>query len=198
MTLKLLEISLYQKTGVNRIILAPILQTEFGAQLCAQQISLRTLAKYLKKTLEWESRLEDLPALAVSRASAYRRVIEIENRQNKLETERLINLLAKCSTILSKVIESSNSAKWIAAEIGRLITDIKKFESINLMNTNRIRQRSDSQLPEGLRKKWLKASPGKYFNRFIKILPGYHRREFHPGILQRRKIYKKRIHNYLH
>ena len=94
------------------------------------------VSKVFEKTLEWESRLEDLPALAVSRASAYRRVIEIENRQNKLETERLINLLAKCSTILSKVIESSNSAKWIAAEIGRLITDIKKFESINLMNTN--------------------------------------------------------------
>jgi tetratricopeptide (TPR) repeat protein len=36
------------------------------------------VSKVFEKTLEWESRLEDLPALAVSRASAYRRVIEIE------------------------------------------------------------------------------------------------------------------------
>jgi tetratricopeptide (TPR) repeat protein len=94
------------------------------------------VSKVFDKTSDWESRLEDLPSLAIGRASAYRRTIEIEARQNRLEPERLLALLAKACVVLTKVARSGNLPRWICAEFGRLISDIKRLESRDSPSSN--------------------------------------------------------------
>lgn len=90
------------------------------------------VTKVFEQTENWQDRLGDLPALGVSRGAAYRRVIEIEDRQGRLEVIRLGSLLAKAANVLSKVVVENDFAKWICGEVGRLIGDIKRNESRNL------------------------------------------------------------------
>lgn len=91
------------------------------------------------KTSDWENRLQDLPALAVSRASAYRKLIEIESRKNRLKDDELCEIFGKAVTIISKVVVTNNFVRWIIPELGRFISDIERYESrgINLMSSVR-------------------------------------------------------------
>jgi hypothetical protein len=88
------------------------------------------------QTTDWEARLDDLPALAISRSAAYRKSIEIESRQNRLEPSRLMSLLAKASVILMRVAVSQDFAKWICGDLGRLLSDIKRYESRNVESSH--------------------------------------------------------------
>jgi tetratricopeptide (TPR) repeat protein len=88
------------------------------------------------RTSNWESRLNDLPALATSRSAAYRKLIEIESRQSRLEPDRLLSLLAKASAVLIKVALAQDFSRWICSEVGRLIADIKRYESRNIASSD--------------------------------------------------------------
>lgn len=89
-----------------------------------------------ERTTDWDSHSEDLPALGVSRSAAYRKLIEIESRQNRLENSRLLSLLAKASSILTKIVLTQNFTRWICVEVSRLLTDIKRYESRDVASTD--------------------------------------------------------------
>jgi len=88
------------------------------------------------RTANWEARVNDLPALATSRSAAYRKLIEIESRQSRLESDRLLSLLAKSSAILTKVTLAQDFIRWVCVELTRLLGDIRKYESRKVTSTN--------------------------------------------------------------
>lgn len=80
-----------------------------------------------EKTSNWEERSHELPALGLSRCSAFRRLLDIEKKNGNLSFQREIDIYAKAANIMTIVPVQNDYPKWMTAEIGRLANDIKSF-----------------------------------------------------------------------
>lgn len=71
-------------------------------------------------TVDWEDKLSEIPALALGRASAYRRQADLEYRKNHCTPDTLGKFLAKASRVMMKVLISEGFSQWLLPELRKL------------------------------------------------------------------------------
>jgi DNA-binding MarR family transcriptional regulator len=79
------------------------------------------------KTANWNERSHELPALGLSRCSAFRRLLDIEKKNGNLSFQREIEVYSKAANIMTIIPIQNDYPKWMTAEIGRLANEIKSF-----------------------------------------------------------------------
>lgn len=83
-------------------------------------------------TSDWKEKLDVLPALALARASAYRRQADLEYRRHQCSDSRLGEFLAKASRPMMKVLVSEGFTKWLVPECRKLINETAYYKRRNV------------------------------------------------------------------
>lgn len=88
------------------------------------------------KTTEWEQSIDQLPSLAVGRATAYRQQGDNEHRKHRCSDVRLGEFLGKSSRLMMKVCVSEGFAQWFLTALKRLIGDLDHYRTHSVDLTN--------------------------------------------------------------
>lgn len=85
-----------------------------------------------EKTTNWNESIEDLPSLAVGRATAYRQQGDNEHRKHRCTDLRLGEFLGKSARLMMKVCVSEGFAQWFVSALKKLIGDLDHYRTHNV------------------------------------------------------------------
>lgn len=114
--------------GDWRVSGAYIANRVWSLYLLSENIN-ENMASVFDATREWEVNIDHYPSWAVSRASAYRRLADLEYRRGQCHDQRLGSLLSKMTKPMYSALVQHDCARWMMPELEKIVREFEYYAS---------------------------------------------------------------------